>query len=355
MSILRQLMVALLCFTLSFGWPLAYGDAGTGSTATPDETTSTAALYQQATTSYASCGMWHVSGICFFLVCVYVVCKIETSTRYSHMRPDVVVSTYHELDNHPWPQIGIPMGKMARQAASSLYSSIMGATTDSAGTRSEKNRDNKQVRFRDADAIGHPASDASFGDSKSTCKGAASPGDMYYNSFTDAYAWRNFVPVDLLYPSAWLPGLNEVSTGMGLTNTWGNVYPRTGWLVQHHDVKLAAVLSQRVADIITHPSNGHVFSSLASGDMVERDGNTVFDPVPTLEGQLIGGLWQVSAPTTAATNECYVFGENDSVMLSEHGDRKTTKTESYAYTLWRPYACCETKGAFLYAIVWGMW
>lgn len=338
MRLLLRAVIALLALSLALQ----------SAAQTPDERTSTPLLFSQAIKSYPTCGLWHSSGICFFLVCVGPICTIKTSPRYSHMRPDVVVSTYHDDVNHPWPEVGIPYVIAARRAASMVYAALMGA--DSAGTRTEKTRDTKQVRFRDADAIGHPAATTDFG-SEMMCKSGVQPFQEYFSSFTDGYAWRNFVPVDLLYPGSWLPGVNEVGTTVA--NTWGNVYPRTGWLNQHHDVKLAAVLSQRVADILTHGLSGHVAQPLPTGGMAQREGQTVFDPIPAIESQMLGGLWQIAVPLSAATPTCHVFGAETSTL--EYGDYATTRSESYAYTLWRPYACCKTKGAFLISIIWGMW
>lgn len=316
---------------------------------TPEERTTTPLLYTQAIKSYPACGYWHPSGICFFLICVGPVCTIKTSPRYSHMRPDVVVSTWHDDSGHPWPEIGGPYLIAARKAASSLYSALLSA--DSAGTRFEEMRDTKQIRYRDADAIGHPAATADFG-SDVMCPSGVQPYTQYFNSFLDAAAWRNLIPVDLLYPESWVPGLGEVSVTP--LNTWGNVYPRTGWLNQHHPVKLAAVLSQRVADILTHWQGGHVFSPLPTSTIAQRNGQTVFDPPPAAAGQIPGGIWQAAAPLTAANPTCHVFG-TENTAGAEYGDVATARSESYAFTLWRPYACCKTKGAFLFSIIWGMW
>ena len=91
--------------------------SGTATVIIPTDITTTPALMAEAVSSFPACGMWHSSGLCFFLVCGWG-CHIVTKPRFSHMRPDLVVSTYHDLDNHPWPGIGLPLGQIALQGPS---------------------------------------------------------------------------------------------------------------------------------------------------------------------------------------------------------------------------------------------
>ncbi|MBP8199118.1 MAG: TIGR03756 family integrating conjugative element protein [Azonexus sp.] len=339
-------LAALLCHL-----PATAATTGSGSaTATTIyETTDMMTVYMQASNSWQSCGMWHSSGICYFLVCDIYECHIETSDRYSMMLPDLIVSTYHDLDNHPYPMIGKMIEKTILQGMSTIYGLLI---NDSSGTRSNtKNRSNKNVKFRDGDAIGHPGGmfAASY-----LCNSAATGGNSYFSSFSDAMPWRDYLPVDMLRIETWIPGMREV--GSFPLNTWGNVLPRTGWLVQQHDVKLAAVLSQRMADIVTRQGEAHTYNYLSSGGTTQRNGQTVFDPPSAMENLLTGGQWQMSAPYKGTPpTVCHVFGQNDSASPVGYGDFETSKVESYAYSLWRPYGCCDTKGTFLFAIIWGMW
>jgi integrating conjugative element protein (TIGR03756 family) len=341
-------MAAVLVTALAVRVPLAQ--------AAPGDTTTTPALVSQAMSSALQCGQWHVSGICFFLVCTMFGCKIKTSTRYSHMNPDAVVSTYHDTASHPWPMIGIPLAT----AAAPVGSSILGGLFDNAGARTrfghtpKTNRTDRMRIFKDGDVIGHPA--AGMGFFPVSCPSGVSAFQPYYQSVLDTYVWRGILPVELLHPAAWLPGLREVGTGgTNLINTWGNVYPRTGETTQQHPVKGAAVLSQRIADFTTRRGEPHVYTQLPSGGTTSRNGYQVFDPPPAQENVMIGGLWQLSAPmVSAAAASCTVFGYADLGPLS-YGDYSTSGSMSYAFTLWRPYACCRKRGSFLFDIRWGMW
>lgn len=327
----RSCLSLLLCAAVSLAPPSA---------ALAQERTTTSALVAQAVASYPGCSVWHPSGTCFFLFCTIFGCKIRTSTRFSHFIPDLVVSTFHDDTTHPWPEIGTPLAAATRSAMSSLMSALIGS--DSAGTRSRGDRTDQQRRFRDADAIGHPAS------SLGTCPSAATSFMPYFQSLADALVWRGFLPAELIYPASMIPGLREVGTWP--LSTWGNVHPRTGELVQHHPVKAAAVLSQRVADIVTR-GGPHVALRLSSGGMTTRSGQIVWDPPPAMEGSWMGGLWQMSAPSMTG---CHVFGTPE-VSPVNYGDFQTSSTAGYAYTLWRPYACCRIRGIFLYAITTGLW
>lgn len=332
----------ILCSSLA----IVFGASSSARAAVGDTTTSQA-LIAQAVASFPNpaCGAWHVSGVCFWLKCTMFGCDVKTSTRYSNRQPDVVVSTYHDSIFHPWPEIGIPLAN----AASGAASSILGGMFDSAGMMFKTGRTDMQRKFKDGDVVGHPAASMSFG---VTCPGAATTYFPYYQSLLDTYTWRGILPVELLYPPSFIPGLREV--GVTGVNTWGSVYPRTGELVQQHPVKNAAVLSQRIADFVTRTGQPHVYFNLKSGGISSRNNQRVWDPPPVQETVPLN-VWQLSAPIIgAASTSCSPFGMPDLGPIS-YGDFSTSASMGYAYTLWRPYACCKKKGMFLFAIQWGMW
>ncbi|WP_230971781.1 TIGR03756 family integrating conjugative element protein [Nitrogeniibacter aestuarii] len=314
------------------------------------DTVTSVELITQATASFVNpaCGAWHVSGICFWLKCTMFGCSIETSVRYSHRQPDVVVSTYHEAQLHPWPLVGVPLANAANQAGTS----ILGGMFDSAGTMFKAgNRSDKQRRWRDGDVIGHPAASMQFG--SVSCPSGVTSFFPYYHSVLDSWVWRGILPVELLYPGAWIPTFREVST-MPLTSTWGSVFPRHGELVQQHPVKNAAVLSQRIGDFVTRGGQPHIYNKLPSDSMTKRDGMLVWDPSAVTENDF-RNVWQLSAPMFGpAAATCSLFGNPDAGPLS-YGDYATSSSHGHAFTLWRNYGCCDVKGAFIGAVIWGLW
>ena len=124
---------------------------------------------------------------------------------------------------------------------------------DSAGNRTEgtHNRlDHRNLLFRETDAIGHPLSllPSAGGAGGLVCPSQATPFVPYFQSGLDALAWRLGVP-EMLYPASLIPGLREV--GHWPLQTWGGLYPRTGWTTQAEEPKGAAINAQRAGDIVT--------------------------------------------------------------------------------------------------------
>ncbi|EPH6592434.1 TraU family protein, partial [Escherichia coli] len=67
---------------------------------------------------------------------------------------------------------------------------------------------------------------------------------------------------------ALIPGKREIGS-QEEENMWGNVYPRSGFVTQTDDDKAAAVVAQRVADIITRTGEPHVYQAVKAG---KKDG-----------------------------------------------------------------------------------
>lgn len=166
------------------------------------------------------------------------------------------------------------------------------------------------------------------------CPGGASLFNLHFQSELDAPFWRGIVPVEMLYPQAWIPGLGEV--GSGYTQTWGSVYPRTGEIIQVHPVKASAVLAERVASIIYKSAQPHIYSRVSPSG-----GYYYF-------GYGEHRKWQMLYPN--AWSNCVEFGQNDSLSLTSFGDGQTSSDDGYAWNLWQRYTCCRRRGAFLYSV-----
>lgn len=291
------------------------------------------------------CASWRVSGACFWLTCSWHGCHVSSSVRVSHYIPDVVVSTYHDPATHPWSDYGMALAT----SATSVGSGLLGMLIDSAGTRTRDNeRRDRNKMFRDADAIGNPVV-ASPGLLGMSCPSAATAFYPYDQSFLDALVWREIIPIESLYPQSLVPGVREI--GSWPTNTWGNLYPRVGSVTQEHFVKGAAVLSQRVGDIITRTGQPHVYTPLPTGGVRMMGSYRVWLPPPLVEMDASTGKWQMISP--AADTTCGVFGVNDTFSVTSWGDNKTDPNEGYSFNLWRPYSCCQRAGTwFLYAVTW---
>lgn len=263
------------------------------------------------------CLEYRVVGICFWLLCTYFSCSVETSVKVRHYVPDAVVSSYSNTGANPW----VDVQSMSQPNAT--------AQAGGDGTTNE-NHENNLAKFKNADVIGHPGGyvfsqfASSFG---YICEGAGTAFMPYLLSTLDTIAWRYNIP-EMVYPEALIPGEREIGTRTN-RNLWGNVYPRGGFLHQSDDYMAGAVVAQRAGDVVTRRSQIHVYQPLLAdaeddywpaGELVESDATT--------------GKWQELTPTLSS--RCAVFPHSENRVQAQQGD--------YAWALWRPYSCCEREG-----------
>ena len=258
-----------------------------------------------------SCLNLQVVGVCIWLVCTLYECHTEESVKIGHFNPDVDV-----LVTNP---VGVERVEDPKR-------------TDT------HNRNHNNLIAHDARASGNLLAGRLY------CPSQAKPLMPYFISELDKPEWRWGI-FDALTPYAWIPGLREI--GHWPFNTWQNVYPRTGWTTQSSAPKSAASVAQRVGDIITRTAQMHLYIPL-TGEADDGQ-KLVWEPGELLENTHREGYWQLLSPTFETS--CKVFGENDTLKPVDWGGGRVSKDGSYAYTLWRPYQCCEIKGeAFLGSI-----
>lgn len=263
------------------------------------------------------CLDYKVVGICYWLLCTALGCKVRTSTKVRHYVPDAVVSAYSNTGANPWAEVSVlgvpnPMAQAGNDG-----------TTHHVG-------ENNIIKFKEADVIGHPGG-AAFSQFASAsgyvCQGATLPLVPYFLSTLDPIAWRYGIP-EAVYPEALIPGRREVGS-MSATDLWGNVYPRSGFLHQTDDYKTGAVIAQRAGDVTTRTGQVHVYWPMRAS---ARDG---YWPAGDLtEGDAATGKWQELTPTPSPS--CAVFPHSNSQVQAQDG--------AYAWALWRPYSCCQRRG-----------
>ncbi|WP_275381889.1 TIGR03756 family integrating conjugative element protein [Xenorhabdus bovienii] len=208
-----------------------------------------------------SCIQWRVSGICYWLFCSWHGCTVKISVKVTHFLPQAVVSTYHAPCGNPWSEMAqiSPLSGGLETAVTGVLSHLSTGggnhNVQIAGQR------RTSLRFKYADAIGHPATTLIGGQIPGySCRSAATPLMPYFLSTLDTVAWRSGLP-ESLYPEALVPGLRELGS-QPAGNMWGNLYPRSGFVTQVDEDKAAAVVAQRVADIITRTGQPHVYQPL---------------------------------------------------------------------------------------------
>ncbi len=287
-----------------------------------------------ASAASVSCISWRVKGLCYWLLCSPWGCKVRTSIKVEHFIPQAVVSVYNAPGGNPWremSQVSQAVGEVENMVTGALSGIVMGGGNHQ--LKIPGNRKNN-LHFKYADAIGHPATAMMGGKiSGYACKSAATPFMPYFLSTLDSLVWRTGMP-ESFYPEALIPGKRELGYSFR-GNMWGNIYPRSGFVTQQDDNKAAAVVAQRVADIITRTGQGHVYQSLQGnrkqgywppGEAVENTGSQ-------------NHQWQRIAPKMSAS--CAVFPDNSG---------EAAKDGNYVFALWQPYSCCQRRGqTFLYS------
>lgn len=264
-----------------------------------------------------TCLEYQVVGICYWMLCTNFGCKVRTSTKVRHYVPDAVVSAYSSTGMNPWVEMS-PLGSPNPMAQAGED----GTTNHSA--------ENTTLKFKEADVIGHPGG-ATFSQFASAsgyaCKGATLPLVPYFLSTLDPIAWRNGIP-ESVYPEALIPGMREVGS-LFTASSWGNLYPRSGFLNQVDDYKTGAVIAQRAGDITTRLGQVHVYQPMRALPMPG------YWPAGELrEGIALTGKWQELTPILNPT--CATFPNIAPNIDSMSG--------GYAWALWRPYSCCQRRG-----------
>ena len=323
------------CFALCVPSPAAPADV------------STAEVLRNTARAALSCMQWRAVGVCFWLDCTLLECDVRSSVKVGHYNPDLVVSVYNELGGNPWREVRHTLGGAQRAAAQRLLGHFSATPTGSGGSGGGFAGGAGRLLFREADAIGHPLEDLSdaLAVPGLVCASQSAASEPHFQSALDALAWRRALP-EGLYPASLAPGLREV--GAGAHQTWGSVYPRTGWIVQPEEPKAAAVIAQRAADIVTRAGQPHVYVPLSGPD---PDDQRVWAPGAVVEGDGTTGRWQMLAPV--AERDCAVFGRDDRSDGAGWSAGRVDPGGDYVWNLWRPYRCCARLGRwFLFDIDW---
>lgn len=84
-----------------------------------------------------SCMWWRPVGACFWLRCSWSGCRVKSSLKVGHYRPDLVVSSYHRLGGNPWTEMRAALGLAQKTAAEGLLGTLLAVPAGSAGQRTE--------------------------------------------------------------------------------------------------------------------------------------------------------------------------------------------------------------------------
>jgi integrating conjugative element protein (TIGR03756 family) len=141
-----------------------------------------------------------------------------------------------------------------------------------------------------------------MGQAKYLCNSEIKSYMPYYLSTLDEKMWRSGLS-DMLYPSTWVPGMNEVSSNKNQTDeflkSWGSLYPRSGFLNQKNEVKTASVIAARALEVVSD-GGARIYQSsgCTSADCMKKNGK-----------------WQMISPVEE--NSCRAFGIESVEELKE--------------------------------------
>lgn len=273
------------------------------------------------------CFDWELIGMCFWLKCKLFSCSVETSMRVRHYIPDLVVSSYTYQseweDTKDWnhnPSGAIGQSESIQDQATALD-------------------------FKSVDVISHPALPIynSLGGEEYFCESMLDIPMMPYFLSSHDPSW-NEPGIEQLYPQSIL-GLPRFKTGTGswlsglLEGSWAPLYPRCGWGAHPYDPINAAVAAHRATEIVTRNAQPHIYLPL-TGDCDNR----CWKPGPVNVNEGGDNRFQMLVP----------WVEDSTRILNgpaTWANGKNITRESYMWTLWRRYSCCEKKGqAFLFKI-----
>jgi len=335
-----------------------------------------ASITARSIAAFPSCSRWRVTGVCFFLRCTLAGCSIRESIKVGHYNADAVVTVYNEIGETPWTEMRLTYGFVQKLEAR-LFSSLIGVRLGGHGNGTEgtTKRDHRNLIFREAEVIGNPAVftiNSMISALGVACPSGADPYQPYLFSVEDFVAWRSVLPD--FTPGTNIPGSALITADLvgsafeledgeafkrffrdlgedSPLNSWGNVFPRTGFVHQSEEAKAAALIAQRAGNIVTQADQPHVYNQIPE-KTTAFSGPTAYRVIPPgelKEADFKTGMWQPLAPN--ASNSCDVFGKNDLTSTRSWADGKNDDGGDYAYILWRPYQCCQKKGQrFLYEI-----
>ena len=254
------------------------------------------------------CMDYCVDGVCFWLLCTPWGCKVNTTPHIAHNLPDFIVTSYDNPGENPFQPF-----------KSADYSSGIDG-----GDISSRDKNNDALKFKESSVIGNPVAYA-LGQQRYFCKSSIKPMMPYYLSTLDNKVWRSGVS-ELLYPSTYTPGRNEIGPFL---KSWGSVYPRVGFLHQNNDYKASSVIAERALNIVSE-GGLHIYQPTKSEPFKKN------------------GKWQMLSPKVE--NQCKKFGyESHQTTLD-----KRDEDGQYAWTAWRRYGCCiPGKGAFIGSTITG--
>lgn len=207
---------------------------------------------------------------------------------------------------------------------------------------------------------------ASWGGASIVCPNSVIPFAPYYISAFDTFSWRipwadgifhfgdiaeGMVPLmadrPVIGTHVGFGSPGDVSLGAG---TWGALYPRTGFVQNSHDGKVASVIAQRALDLVLaedgDDDTGYVGALYSPGFPHQVD-YEVLSYRFRAQG-VVGGVWQKIFPKPSYTCTNNLYRDMTLADLERDESAPTSEEQRYMWGFWRRYDCClNREGEFI--------
>ncbi len=256
--------------------------------------------------------------------------RVSTTLLVDEHLPDAVVMVYRQENSNPWNLIKNLLDVPAYEAGKATLRPPAGTTMDS-GYESNQGPMNQNTRYKEVDVVGNPA--LLFWPGKPFfISSTASAFTPYYSSLLDARFWRGALLDMAMHPANLWPTTNRIGS---MTNQWGPLFPRAGFVIQANDAKAAAIDASRAASIVTDHTDNHLYYPLPYGsDACGHHCNVAAADINSKDTQ-----WQMIYPKVE--NQCIVFGEQRGSPMNAWEHDATSKGDgNYVWVLWRDYNGC---------------
>jgi integrating conjugative element protein (TIGR03756 family) len=137
----------------------------------------------------------------------------------------------------------------------------------------------------------------------------------------------------------------------GLSEKWGNVFPRTGININADHYKSSAVIAQRAIDYVFN-GGSLIYSKNFGGD--EKEWYVPASDTDESSNDL--GKWQMLSPKK--DDKCHMLGEiksknNNSTPEDDGWSDRRSEDGAYSWNYWRKYECCQQPSGytFLFKVV----
>ena len=122
-------------------------------------------------------------------------------------------------------------------------------------------------------------------------------------------------------------------------STWGNIYPRSGWIAQPDEVKNRALAAFRATHVATRTGQAHLYNY--AEPKPPRDDMLVWSPEPLTANDRRTGSWQMLSPKK--TGECSLLQDSpiNSGVVNTRDPAMTSESGQYIFNVWRQYQCCN--------------